>query len=252
MATAKDVLAALAALAGENEAVVGQNNTTVNKFFNANGQAYCGYSLMYSFKKAGATVLDGCSNAAYVPTLKAYLEAKGWRVPNTQAQAGDIFIYTKPGGTGTHTGFVFERVSGNTIITLEGNNTSVKKTATEARNGTGSSYEGIGYRRLTLDSNYTVYRPAYDGKAAASTTTSAKKHFTCTPSVDIVQDTSSYAAGACKSLQALLNAKFSAGLNIDGEFGTKTKDALKSAQKKIGVEADGSAGKDTWSKLIMY
>lgn len=251
---AADVLSALAALAGENEAVVGSNNTTVNKYFGAVGAAYCGYSLMYACKKAGADILGGCKNAAYVPTLKAYLEGRGWRVPNIQAQPGDIFVYTKPGGTGTHTGFVFQRVSGSTVITLEGNNTAVKKTADQARNGTGAAFEGIGYRRLTLDSNYTVYRPPYDtgSSQASAPAVSGKKRFTCAPTVDIVQETSEYSKGACKSLQVLLNAKFGTGLETDGEFGPLTKAALTAAQKKLGVEADGACGKDTWTKLLMH
>ena len=103
-ATADQVIAQVTPLAGENEAVVGSNNTTVNKYFGVRGVAYCGYTLMYACRKAGSDVLNGCSNAAFVPTLKTYLKNKGWQVSNSSAQKGDIFVYTVPGGTGTHTG----------------------------------------------------------------------------------------------------------------------------------------------------
>lgn len=88
--------------------------------------------------------------------------------------------------------------------------------------------------------------------ATAATADSAKKWFSCNPAVDIVQDTSEFYTGSCKSLQALLNAKFDAGLDVDGEFGPKTKAALIAAQKKMSTDADGSAGEDTWTKLLAW
>jgi hypothetical protein len=52
------------------------------------------------------------------------------------------------------------------------------------------------------------------------------------------------------SLQGLLNTKDGAGLNIDGSFGSDTKKALIEYQGKNNLEADGSCGKATWSKLL--
>lgn len=271
MATAKEVLGQLAALAGENEAVLGSNNTTVNKYFNAVGQPYCGYAIWYAVKKAGSNILDGCGNPAYVPTMKSYLEGKGWRVANDQAQAGDIFIYSDQ-----HMGFVYEPVSGSTVITLEGNNTAVKKTAAEAKNGTGTAYEGIGYRKRVLTSEYTVYRPAYDGTdGSGGTETGEEQVKTWQTWLGVDADGEAgpltMEAAAKKTLQAML-AKYplkqgmtgdavhvAQGLlyvagydpkGLDGIYGSGTAAAVKAYQTANGLTADGEAGADTFAKLL--
>ena len=246
MDKASAVLAVLEKLAGEREKTasgeVGSGNyISVNEKYGMQGEPYCGTLIRYAFDEAGSTLLKGCENPAYVPTLMSYCKGKGWTVKTPQK--GCIFAYKDD-----HTGMVYES-SGSTIITLEGNS-AVKATYAEAKNGTGTEFEGIGWKKRTYDSDYTFYLSPYDG--AAATVTPAAKHFTCSPTVDIVQETSTYAAGACKAVQALLNAKFGADLAVDGILGEKTVAALKSAQKTLGVAADGSCGVDTWTKLIMY
>jgi hypothetical protein len=47
---------------------------------------------------------------------------------------------------------------------------------------------------------------------------------------------------AVMALQDALNTCYGANLSVDGKFGTKTRDALKAAQKKMGVKADGIFG----------
>ena len=160
--TAKQVLAPLEALAGENEAVVGSNNTSINKYYGVVGSAYCGYSLLYAFAKAGSNLLDG-SGAANVGSLARFCEAKGWRV--STPRAGDIFVMRSGGYENGHTGFVYEVLSNGYFITLEGNYGSVKATVAQAKNGTGVTYEGIGYRKAPINSTYKFYRPTYDGAA---------------------------------------------------------------------------------------
>ena len=251
--TASDVLSALAANAGEREklssgAMGSGNYISVNEKYDLQGKPYCGTTIRDAFERAGCDLLKDCSNPAYVPTLMGYCKDKGWQV--SKPEKGCIFAYKDD-----HVGMVYE-VSGSTIITLEGNAT-VKATYAEAKNGTGESFEGIGWKKRTYDSNYTFYLPPYGSTTASTpatttTTPAAKKHFTCTPTVDIVQETSTYSTGACKSLQTLLNAKFGAGLDVDGEFGPLTKAALTAAQDKMGVDADGNAGKDTWTALLAW
>ena len=271
MPTAKDVLAQLAALAGENEAVVGSNNTTVNKYFGAPGQAYCGYSIWYAVKKAGSHILDGCSNPAYVPTIKEFLKNKHTVVKNDAAQAGDIGAYKND-----HVFMIWERISGNVVITLEGNAT-VYKTVEEARasaSGSGA-YEGIGFKKRTLDANYTVYRPAYDGTASVTAT-----------DADPVKEFQKWLGGVqvdgktgCQTLEAalkkvlwvLLDKKplkkgakgdavyvlqgllYSAGHDpkgLDGDYGTGTVAAVKAAQRAKGLTVDGEAGPETFFALF--
>lgn len=240
MATAKDVLRQLAALAGENEAETGANNTTVNRYFGAVGQPYCGYAVWYAVKKAGSHILDGCANPAYVPTIKAYLEGRGWRTESGQARAGDIFVYLDQ-----HVGFVYEPVAGSTVITLEGNAAGLRSTAAAARAGTGPDYEGIGFRRRTLGGGFTVYRPAYEGGGD------------CTVLVDLLRRGS--AGDQVKTVQRILSARKIAGgdggtVAVDGQFGANTEAAVKKLQRELfpgePAQWDGQVGERTWNAML--
>ena len=239
MPTAQDVLAKLAALAGEDEAVLGSNNTTVNQYFNAPGQPYCGYAIWYAVKTAGSDILDGCQNPAYVPTLKSYLAAKGWTVSNDQPQAGYIFAYKND-----HVGFVYAPMSGSTALTLEGNSTVYKTTAC-----TGAAYEGIGYKTRTFGSDYTLYRPAYDGASAAGT---EKTGPAVTVSLNLLQQ--GHTGPQVKTVQRLLTAAGVAKLDIDGQYGPATAAAVRTAQQRLfpdtSSEWDGQVGEKTWTALL--
>ena len=52
-------------------------------------------------------------------------------------------------------------------------------------------------------------------------------------------------------LQAMLNAKFGYNLDVDGNFGKDTENAVKDFQKKHGLTADGFVGRKTWAALGM-
>ncbi len=53
---------------------------------------------------------------------------------------------------------------------------------------------------------------------------------------------------AVRELQKLLNLT-GAGLTVDGDFGTKTLNAVKAFQKENGLTVDGVVGAKTWAKL---
>lgn len=66
--------------------------------------------------------------------------------------------------------------------------------------------------------------------------------------------TSSYLESGCsgslvKTLQTKLNAVQGCGLDIDGGYGSKTKDCVVAFQKAFGLQADGVAGTNTNAKL---
>ena len=54
-----------------------------------------------------------------------------------------------------------------------------------------------------------------------------------------------------RELQELLNLA-GAGLTVDGDFGTKTYNAVIIFQKANGLTADGIVGAKTWTKLQAY
>ena len=241
--TAQEILAPVAALAGEAENN-GNNVTTVTKFFGMNGYAYCGMTVKYGFKKAACNLIDGCSNPFYVPTLRQFMDSKGWRVSNSDAQPGDIFIY----GNDQHTGFIYEKYSGLTVIALEGNATVYATLAAARASGTGTgAYEGIGYKKRYLNSSFKIYRPPYDGSTSGTITganryikefqTWINANYGGTLDVDGSFGKLTRAA-ATRALQTYLNKTYNAGLAVDGSCGPLTKAAIDGREVRKGSKGD--------------
>lgn len=207
MATAKEVLAVGEALAGENEAVVGQNNTTVNKYYGWPGAAYCGGLVKYCMEKAGCDLLKGCSNPWLISTLRKFMDAKGWRV--TTPQAGDVFI----DGDDQHGGYVDEVLGNGYFLTIEGNYGRVYATKEQAKSGVGVTFEGIGYRKASVSGNFKFYRPPYDGAVSGGSTPSGEAASGSTGISDAER------IGKTKEWQTFL------GVKADGTYGPDTRDA---------------------------
>ena len=55
---------------------------------------------------------------------------------------------------------------------------------------------------------------------------------------------------AVRAVQALLNMRANAGLDVDGSCGAATEAAIKAYQKANGLEVDGSCGAATWGKML--
>lgn len=53
-------------------------------------------------------------------------------------------------------------------------------------------------------------------------------------------------------VQSLLNTLGFSNLNIDGIFGSKTKEAVINFQRNFWLTPDGIIGKNTWNKLLLY
>lgn len=155
--TANEVLAPVEALAGSRE-TNGANDTPVNKHYLAEGAAYCGYTVRYGFEMSGnGAAIASCPSVIWVPTFRSWAVEHWTRVSNDKAQKGDVFFYKTQ-----HTGFIFDGYDGRTVITLEGNST-VYATESEAKasRAGGGAFEGIGYKKRDLSSDFSVYRPPY-------------------------------------------------------------------------------------------
>lgn len=274
MVGAQNVLDVGRRLAPENEAQTGQNNTTVNQYYGWIGSPYCGGFIKYCMEMAGAlALLAGCSNPWYVPTLREYMDAQGWRVPQSAARPGDVVIE----GDDAHVVFIEKVLSGGAVIFLEGNGGHVKATEADAINGTGSTFEGIGYRRQVLGSAHRVYHPPYedtgDTPAPVVNVTDIIKQLQGmigeTQDGKVGPDTRAAAATTMLVamlgqhplkigdsgimvyiLQGLLYANGYDPEGFDGKYGADTAAAVRRLQADENLDKDGSAGKDTFAVLL--
>lgn len=164
--TANEVLAPVEALAGSRE-TNGANDTPVNIHYGAQGAAYCGYTVLYGFEMSGnGAAVASCPSVIWVPTFRNWASENWERIDNSEAKPGDVFFYKTQ-----HTGLIFGRYDGRTVITLEGNAT-VYATADEARASTTGSgdFEGIGYKKRYLSDDFRVYRPPYSAEDNSANT----------------------------------------------------------------------------------
>lgn len=163
--TANEVLAPVEKLAGERETDYG-NNTTVNTHYGAGGAAYCGMTVEYGFEMSGnAAAISSCPSVIWVPTFREWASEHWQRIDRDKAQYGDVFFL----GT-RHTGFIYSPYDGNIVITLEGN-ADVYATAAQAESSAVDSggFEGIGYKKRRLTTEFRVYRPPYTSQSATQT-----------------------------------------------------------------------------------
>lgn len=168
-------------------------------------------------------------------------------------KVGDVVIFDYPDNNtaNDHTGIVTKVSAGctptsGTIVVAEGNSSNMCKENTYSVTNTNISK----YVRLLFADSPTVSTAP---TIASSNSNKSSKIFSCTVKSQIIQETSTYEKGYCKSVQALLNAKLpNCALDVDGELGPKTIEKIKEFQKLVGLEQDGSAGTDTQSALMKY
>ena len=152
-------------------------------------------------------------------------------------QSGDIIYYdwdrlgdSRPAD---HVGIV-EKVSGNTLTVIEGNNGNYPNDRVRRREINSGSSLIFGYARPEYPS--VTFR-----KSSANT-------------INVFLPTlrKGDSGNSVKILQAFLIAyEYSTGTSgIDGEFGFDTESAVKKFQKNSGISADGIVGENTWSELL--
>ena len=150
-------------------------------------------------------------------------------------QSGDIIYYDwdKLGDSrpADHVGIV-EKVSGNTLTVIEGNNGNFP-------------YDRVCRREISSGSSliFGYARPKYPVKSSANGS-----------DVDISLPTirKDDSGNAVKILQlALVAYEYNIGkYGADGDFGSDTESAVKQFQKRSGIAVDGIVGENTWYELL--
>ena len=150
-------------------------------------------------------------------------------------QTGDILYYdwdrlgdSRPAD---HVGIV-EKVSGNTLTVIEGNNGNFPNDRVRRREISSGSSLIFGYAR-----------PKYPVKSSANSSD-------INISLPTVRNGDS--GNAVKILQlALVAYEYNIGkYGADGDFGSDTESAVRQFQKNSGISVDGIVGENTWSELL--
>lgn len=152
---------------------------------------------------------------------------------------GDVIFYDwDSNGTSDHVGIITE-VTDNGYTVIEGNKS-----------------DAVGYR--TISASYPFikgygFATRLDGKAVDSATESSTVGQQMADKIISNRNWPTlklYSKGKwVVVLQALLNAKNDAGLEVDGEFGVFTYSAVNKYQTAHGLERDGIVGPLTWGEL---
>ena len=169
----------------------------------------------------------------YCPAMKDYFKL------NANPKVGDIVIFYRSGEF-KHTGLV-TKVKGDQFWTIEGNTSGASGIVA---NGGGVCVKSYYNSQLPgtkfCTPNYSLVTSIVSGNFSTSiptTPTNTKNYLTVGDKGDAV-----------KTLQTKLN-KVGYKLTVDGEYGSATKAAVTSFQKKYNLEVDGVAGKNTITKL---
>lgn len=147
-------------------------------------------------------------------------------------QSGDIIYYDWDiSGDADHVGII-EKVAGNTLTVIEGNNGNYPNDRVRRREINSASSLIFGYAR-----------PKYPVKSSANS-------YDVNISLPTVRKGDT--GNAVKILQAFLVAyEYSIGISgIDGDFGFDTESAVRQFQKRSCIAVDGIVGKDTWAELL--
>ena len=203
---------------------------------------WCDTCVSALFISLNAVNLIGGTECGVEEHVKIFKNAGIWiEDGNIVPKPGDIIVfnwdksYQPNDGYSDHIGIV-EKVSGNTITTIEGNyKDSVARRTINV---------GWGYIRGYARPKY----QAESGSSTSSSKTSASSASTSSSATSRPTLRRGSKGVAVKDLQNLLN-KNGYLLAVDGDFGLKTYCAVTSFQSKNGLAVDGVVGVKTWAKL---
>lgn len=220
----------------KNCLVLSGKQTTCNGCKWHNKQAYdCAQLTKYACKAGGQALVSG-ANSQWTKTA---WENKG-KIDTLPDVPGVILYHSNANGRMTHTGVY---VGNGYAVEAKEAKAGVVKTLVKNRSWT----------------HWAVLPGVLSGEMVNSTTppkepqetpSEAQKPATTAEVIDMTTLRNGSKGTQVKVLQWLLNLNgFDAG-KVDGIFGSNTLKALKAFQKAKGLEADGVAGKKTWTKIL--
>jgi Putative peptidoglycan binding domain len=176
---------------------------------------------------------------------------------NQQAKAWDTF-YTSSGQTQLSTQYVgwdsWEAFSNVNPATGNGYYCADAAGTTFESSNLQFSYDGAGWEPATAGNSFEEDGGApFNCPSLVRSVSTPNGDFLTTvpkaaPAWPTVQNGNS--GNRVKAVQYLLNAQNSAGLSVDGSFGSKTIAAVKAFQTARGLKADGIVGPLTWKALV--
>lgn len=209
----------------------------------ANGISYCDLFITWVFWKAlGKDFVTSGALPAGASYNTDYRASKGGRISKSSARPGDVLVFDWNWATAStnHVGILEKRLSSGNFQTIEGNTST---------GSSGSQSNGGRVARRTRRQNQVRYviRPNWSkaGGSSSSGGSSAAQPWETSKTI------STMPKGTVKGVQRLLQGLgYSLGsYGVDGSYGESTYNAVRKAQKDLGVAVDGVAGPTTIAAL---
>lgn len=255
MASAEDVLVIARSQLGTEEKPPGSNKVKYSTWYGVNGP-WCAMFVSWVFHEAGLPLPASTKRGfAYTPSGAQWFQRRSAWFPKGEALPGDVVFFNFPGdGVDriSHVGIVEARQKDDTLICLEGNTNErggrtggkvMRKARAVGIVGCGRPDFGTGAKPVKFNPPEKMVEIPGDPMKLPVLKQGHTGHY-----VSILQglllvhaqDIVAYVNGSHKDLQK----------TIDGQFGKKTKEALKAWQEKTTLEADGECGPKTWAWLM--
>ena len=163
-----------------------------------------------------------------------------WKPKGATVKKGDIIFYDWNGdGSSDHVGIVVQNQFGELRV-IEGNKS-----------------DSVAYRSISTGASQIMGygEPNYGGSDGQSLGNQTQSPTISKYDKEYIKTLPLLSYG-CKNiyvkvLQLLLNYYGGFNLEVDGDFGPKTKSAVADYQMKYSLEVDGVVGKETWTHLLI-
>lgn len=226
--------------------VRGRPNSFTRDYANRHGSeflraAWCDMYVTYVARKAGAkAVLPNGDRAYTVWHANDFAGINRWKSGTADnirkyAAPGDVVFFDWGGENDRpyvdHVGFVVKNLGDGRVITIEGNTSDMVAIRTRGA----SVIAGFG-------------QPAY--AVVPPSTSKPKPSGSKYPYKSLMRKGWMNSAGVKKVQKRITVLGYKPALVEDGDFGTKTENGVKWAQRKYKIPADGIVGPQTWGKLF--